>query len=74
MNVAERDLWLVLAQSYAGRPTITLEEFLRDFMPMKRKTALNRISAGTFPVKVLHERILVRDVAHWLHIERTRAA
>jgi len=41
---------------------------------VKRKTALNRISAGTFPVKVLHDRILVRDVAHWLHVERTRAA
>jgi len=76
----ERDLWLALGQAYAGRPTITLDEFLRDFMgarrgqPMKRKTALNQIYAKTFPVPVLHDRILVRDIATWMHRERTKSA
>jgi hypothetical protein len=76
----ERDIWLSLGQAYAGRPTITLDEFLRDFMcgrngqPMKRKTAQNHIYSRTFPVLVVNERILVRDIAVWLHHERTRAA
>lgn len=75
-----RELWLALADAYKGRPTITLDEFLRDFMsgrggqPMKRKSAQNMISAGTFPVPILNDRILVRDVADWLHRERTKVA
>lgn len=74
---AERDLWLSLGQAYAGRPTVTLNEFLRDFMcgrhgqPMKRKTALNKIYANSFPVQVHNERILVRDIASWLYQIRT---
>jgi hypothetical protein len=80
VNPRERELWLDLGQAYAGRPTITLEEFLRDFMagrngqPMKRKTALNRIYNKTFPVPILNERILLRDIASWQHRERTAAA
>lgn len=74
----ERDLWLSLGQAYAGRPTVTLDEFLRDFMcghhgaPMKRKTALNKIYAKSFPVWVHNERILVRDIASWLYQIRTK--
>lgn len=80
MNPKERDLWLELGHAYSGRPTITLDEFLRDFMcgrngqPMKRKTALNRIYAKAFPVPVLNERILIRDIAAWQHRERNAAA
>lgn len=76
----QRALWLELGQAYAGRPTITLNEFLRDFMagrngqPMKRKTALNKIYAKTFPVSVINERILIREVAAWQWRERAAAA
>ena len=78
--MSEQELWLALAQSYVGRPTITLDEFLRDFMsgrrgkPMTRKSAQNQIYAGTFPVMVMHERVLVRDIAAWMYRERTNAA
>lgn len=80
MTGGERDLWLELSHAYAGRPTITLTEFLRDFhggghgddSPLKIKTARNRIYARTFPVPVLHDRILLRDVARWLHLSRTK--
>lgn len=80
MNPLEREIWLALGQAYGSRPTIRLDEFIRDFLtgrngqPMKRKSAQNQIYAGTFPVPVLHERILIRDVARWLHLERTKAA
>lgn len=80
MQRSERDIWLALGQSYGGRPTITLDEFLRDFMcgrnghPMKRKTAQNHIYSHTFPVPVINERILVRDIAQWLYRERAKAA
>lgn len=80
MKPEERDLWLTLGQAYQARPTVTLDEFLRDFMcgrngqPMKRKTALNQIYAKTFPVQVLNERILVRDIASWLYRHRTKVA
>lgn len=79
MKPEHRDLWLTLADSYR-RPTITLDEFLRDFMcghkgkPMMRKSAQNRIYAGTFPVQVLNDRVMVRDIADWLHRERTKVA
>jgi hypothetical protein len=77
---SERELLLLLCQAYNGRPTITLAEFLRDFVsgqggkPMQRKTALNRIYNGTFPVPVLHDRIWLADVAAWLYQERTKRA
>lgn len=80
MKPDHRDLWLSLGQAYAGRPTVTLDEFIRDFMsgrgggPMTRKSAQNRIYAGTFPVPVLNGHILVRDIADWLYRERTKAA
>jgi hypothetical protein len=78
--VNERDIWLSLGQAYAGRPTITLDEFLRDFMrgrdgqPMKRKTGQNRIYSGKFPVEIVNGNILIRDIARWLYRERTKAA
>ena len=80
VNPNERELWLDLGHAYPGRPTITLEEFLRDFLcgrnglPMKRKTALNRIYAGRFPVQVINERILLRDIATWQYRIRQVAA
>ena len=80
MKTEHRELWLALADAYRGRPTITLDEFLRDFMcgrggkPMTRKAAQNRIYAGNFPVAVLNDRVMVRDIADWLHRERTKVA
>jgi hypothetical protein len=79
-TTTERDIWLTLGQAYGARPTITLDEFLKDFMsgqrgkPMMRKTALNQIYARRFPVPIINERILIRDVAHWLYLERAKAA
>lgn len=78
LNPGEQELYRSLCQGYAGRPTITLQEFLRDFMsgqrgkPMSRKTALNLIYRSTFPVPVLHDRVLIRDIAVWLYQKRTK--
>lgn len=80
MTPDHRDLWLSLGHAYGGRPTVTLDTFVRDFMPgrgdkpMSRKAAQNRIYAGNFPVPVVNGHILVRDIADWLHRERTKAA
>lgn len=80
MKPEHRELWLELGNAYRGRPTVTVDEFVRDFMPgragkpMTRKAAQNRIYAGTFPVPVINGHVLVRDIADWLHRERTKAA
>ncbi len=41
---------------------------------MQRKTALNRIYGGTFPVPVIEDRVWLVDIAIWLYRERTKHA
>ena len=68
----------MLCQSYPGQPTISLTVFLVDFhagragRPLTRKAALNQIYKGIFPVPVLNDRILIRDIAVWLYQIRTK--
>ena len=66
------DILMSIGAAYPGRPTISLDEFVRDFMgglngrPMKKKTARNRIYSGRFPVRVTNERVLLLDIADWV--------
>lgn len=76
MKPEVREILQCIIPSYPGRPTISLEEFLRDFtvgtrgQPMKKKTARNQIYQGRFPLPVTNERILLMDLAIWLHRAR----
>lgn len=78
LKPGERDLLNWLSQTYAGRPTISLDDFRHHFAcgrggkPMHRKTALNQIYRGAFPVTVTNDRILLFDIAVWLYQSRTK--
>ena len=78
LNPGELELYRTLSQTYAGRPTLPLKDVLRDFFAghngkaMARKTALNLIYKNAFPLPVLHDRVLVRDIAVWLYQKRTK--
>ncbi|MDQ2703072.1 MAG: hypothetical protein M3Y70_09770 [Pseudomonadota bacterium] len=80
LNAGERELHRQLCIAYPGRVVLALNDFLRDFLPgrdgrpMQRKTALNRIYGGTFPVPVIEDRVWLVDIAIWLYRERTKHA